>query len=107
MAGGQEITYTVLARDSKGWQSQGTTHEMQVAVGSAQALVDKKKFVEARVDQTYFDKRNNREVTSTIMERSQKTRNVPMALWFALALVAGAISFAITYTVVNDGPPFL
>ncbi len=107
MAGGQEITYTVFGQDSKGWQPQGTTHEMQVAVGSAQALVDKKKFIKARVDQTYFDKRNNREVTSTIMERGQKTRSVPMVLWFALALVAGAISFAVTYTVVNDAPPFL
>ena len=107
MAGGQEITYTVLAHDSKGWQPQGTTREMQVAVGSAQALVDKKKFIKARVDQTYFDKRNNREVTSTILERGQKTRNVPVAVWFALAVVAGAISFVVTYTVVNDTPPFL
>ena len=104
MAGGQQITYTVLARDSKGWQPQGTTNEMQVAVGSAQALVQNKKFLQARVDQTYYDKRNKREVTSTILQRGKKTRNVPIAVWFAVAVLAGAISFAVTYTVVNgDG----
>ena len=107
MAGSQEITYTVLARDSKGWQPQGTTHEMQVAVGSVESIIAGKKFPRARVDQTYFDKRNNREVTSTILEKGKAERSVPIAVWLLLAVMAGAVSFAVTYTVVNDRPPFL
>lgn len=107
MAGGQQITFTVLGHDKSGWQAQGSTGEMQVAVANAEALVASKKFPEARVDQTYFDTRNQRQVTSTIVTKGKAQRGTPAALWLFLALIAGAVSFVITYTVINERPPFL
>ena len=107
MADREQITFTVLARNKSGWQPQGSTDEMHVAVSSAESLAAAKKFPEVRVDQTYFDPKNKRQVTSTILSRGKAARNTPMILWLFLAMIAGVISFVVTYTVINERPPFL
>lgn len=107
MAGGEQITFTVLGRGKSGWQPQGTTGEMHVAVSSADSLIASKKFSEVRVDQTLVDPRNQRQVTSTIVTKGKAQRSVPAALWLFLAVIAGAISFVATYAVINGRPPFL
>ena len=88
----------MLARTQKGtWEAQGQAEEMHAAVSAAKEMAGSSRFKGVKVDQTFFDKTNGRQVSSTIFEHGGARNGPPLILWLGLALVAGAASFALTY----------
>ncbi len=98
MAQSEQIVFTVLGMNQRGvWEPQGQAEEMHAAVSAAKKMADTNRFKGVKVDQTFYDKVNGRKVSSTIFEHGGPRKGPSLLLWLALAVVAGAASFALTY----------
>lgn len=97
----QNLSFTVLSKQDGGWQPQGVTADMTVALRTAEGLLASGTFDEVKVDQSFIDASSNRQVVSTIMSKrapqSQPMR-VPMVAWVLLAVVGGGISFLVAWS---------
>ncbi|MGP1393945.1 MAG: hypothetical protein ACTS3R_00350 [Inquilinaceae bacterium] len=93
------ITYSVLVREGGTWHSKGTVDDMSVAMQAAEQFLESGKFGQVKVDKTFLDKANNRNVTATILDRSvgSKSGMPVILLLILLAILGGGAAFAITY----------
>lgn len=96
-----QIEYTVLSRNRKGWTAEGVTGDMQTALAAANQLLADRACREVKVDKRFIDPTNKRLVTTTIMQRSRETKGTSglmmTMMLVLLAVLGGAISFGLTY----------
>lgn len=99
MAGATEqIVYSVITQDGGGWRTHGQSGEMQAAIDAADKLLGTRRFQRVRVNKQFSDPENGRTVTATILDKGQSgRREIPVAVWVAIAVLAGIASFAATY----------
>ncbi|MCB9990345.1 MAG: hypothetical protein H6867_03065 [Rhodospirillales bacterium] len=89
----QGIEYTIYtyAMKKDGAQSQGTLTEMGQALSQAEQLLASKKYCKVEVKQKYFDKKQNRDINTTL--KVYESKRIPLILIiavFAVMLCAGA-----------------
>lgn len=98
MSQSEQIIFTVMAMKRPGvWEPQGQAEEMHAAVTAAKGLAKSGRFKGVKVDQTFQDKINGRQVNSTIYQHGVGSPGSSLMLWLGLACLAGVVSFGVTY----------
>ena len=95
-----QIVYHVRGLKGSSWSDVQQSADMQSALDAARSLTGKKAFQRVRVDKHFFDNTRGRVVTVPIFEENGRG-GAGLTLWLALAVVAGAVTFALTYVAVQ------
>lgn len=108
-ANDSSIEYTVLTMDpeTKSWQPQGMTNEMDKALASAEKLLATGDYAKVEIRQKYFDKKSNRQVEGTLktMDYKKPSGILPIIGLLLLAFAAGGGSFAAAYFLTKGETP--
>ena len=98
MTGQRDIIYSVQTMDTTGWNTHGTVHDMHKAMSSAEKLFESGKYKEVKVEKAFFDPKNKRQVTTTILERKKGNTKSFLTLYLLIfAILIGVLSFTLTY----------
>jgi hypothetical protein len=99
----EQIVYSVLAFGNGGWHEQSKVGDMHAARKAAEDLFNAGKCKRVKVDKTFFDGENDRFVTMTIFNRDRgQAKSIPTVVWLLLlAVLGGAVSFAVTYVLAS------
>jgi len=102
MTAQDSIVYSVSTLSGGAWTPRGEAVDMHKAIGAAEGLLTDPACDRVRVDKTFFDVENAREVTTTILEKgraSDNRRSGGILRWVLIAAAGGIVSFLITYAV--------
>jgi len=103
MTAQESIVYSVSTRAGGAWTARGQVIDMQKAIGAAEGFLAQPDCERVRVDKTFYDAENARQVTTTILEKGRdapRARRGPgIVTWVLVAAAGGVISFALTYAV--------
>lgn len=98
MTGQRDIIYSVQAMGSTGWNTHETVHDMHKAMSSAEKLFESDKYTEVKVEKAFFDPKNKRQVTTTILERKKGNKKSFLTFYLLIfAVMIGVLSFVLTY----------
>ena len=99
-----QTTYKVLTLSGSNWQEQARTPDMSVARKTAESLFSSKKYKTVKVDKDFFDDRNGRVVSATIIQKDVKApSSVSIYLLLAIAAFCGLITFILTLYLTGTG----
>lgn len=98
MPAARSITYTVFTFSNGAWKAEGQTQELDRALQAAERLFGTKRFQKVKVDQSYVDEKNRRNIVTTVFDRRLPTaeRSILLPLGLAVAL-AIATYFAVRW----------
>ena len=99
-ATGDQIIYHIRGLKGSSWSDVQQTADMQSALDVARSLTGKKSFQRVRVDKNFYDANNGRVVSVPIFEEGGKA-GFGLTVWLAMAAVAGVVTFAVTYALVE------
>ena len=95
-----DITYTVFLEEGRTWKTHSKVSDMHRALRTAEEMANTNRYKTIKVEKAFLDPENSRQVRTTILEKSFKSRpNFTIIYLLILAAAGGLVAFAVTYFV--------